>query len=307
MRKLLIIPCLLMALTSYAQLIIVEGVVLSDQNEPLAGVTITYGDKKTTTSNAEGSFAFEAIGGSDVSFSLAGYRPTKLPAQEVMLVLLKGKKGSSSAAVAAATPAVTYQPAPTQKEKPAPTPTPTYSAPKKTTSSYSNDDWRMFITANTAYSLQQSAMKGISGFGLTLGMFKTGGWYASFMMGPQFPKTQMPFARSATDFLYTGNTKVSRWSGTFGFLAGRVVYFYAGVGYGRRTVFCEAYDDDAIPRYWVPMESKTSIRNGMMCEAGLLANIKGFVLTAGANCLTDFNNTLFWELKFGIGGCFRVN
>ena len=168
------------------------------------------------------------------------------------------------------------------------------------------EGWRMFILADGAYSPQQKTMGGISGYGFTLGMFKTAGWYASFMMGPQIKFPKYGDSKNANDYLYTGKMRVSRWSGTVGFLAGKKAYFYGGVGYGRRGLLCEAYNIDGQVAYWIPEQSRTSILNGMMWECGILADIKGFGLSVGADCLTDFNNTAFWEIKVGLGGCFNV-
>lgn len=312
-RFYLLILCLMMALVGYATQT-VQGVVLDLENQPLQGVLVYANNTKTSaTTDNEGNFTIEVIAGDKLTFSLWGFRTITQGVQEVMVVNLKpinkNNNVSKSAKISQPKKVVNLETKENNqltnvKSQSTNTNVAQQQTPKRP--SY-YDNWRMFIMGNIAYSPLQQKKQGISGYGLTVGMVKTGGWYASFMMGPEGIKTpQYADSKNANDYLYTGQMKVSRLSGTFGFLAGKAVYFYGGVGYGRRSLLCEAYNLDGIPQYWVPMQSRTSILNGAMFEAGLLADIKGFAITVGANYLTDFKQTGFWELKFGIGGCFKV-
>lgn len=280
MKRVILLVCLMVCAHFVSAQTVIRGVVVDNNNQPVMGASVMVdGASNAVVTDFDGAFEISVEEGSKLSIAMLGYRSVEQAAAQDMVVVLR-KKGAGSSA----------------------------------------DGWRMFIMANGAYSPQQKTMGGVSGYGFTLGMFKTAGWYASFMMGPQFklPKYGDNQFRSTdvygepinfkdmNSYLYTGNMKVCRWSGTVGFVAGKTVYFYAGVGYGRRSLLCEAYNFYGEPNYWIPEQSRTSILNGMMWECGILADIKGFGLSVGADCLTDFNNTAFWEIKVGLGGCFNV-
>ncbi len=173
--------------------------------------------------------------------------------------------------------------------------------------SNSEDGWRMFIMANSAYA--PPTMKDY-GVGLTIGAVKTLGAYTSFNMSPISPK-KLPSGESqwqTSDFIYSNDPlQSSHLSWTVGFVAGKKVYFYGGVGCGYFEKYLKAYDLDGNLSYCVPVSGKNKPSISLAYEGGLLTNIKGFSLGVGVSALSDFTGGgNYWSLKLSIGGNFSL-
>ena len=154
-----------------------------------------------------------------------------------------------------------------------------------------------FILLNGAYSIAPQ-----TSFGLTLGQVKQFGWYASFMTNFNFIKPDMTCNANGdigdnAPLVYSFTKKAtSRWSFTAGGLCklGNPVYLYAGLGYGQRTLLWKTDGGQ-----WVAPTENTY--KGFTFEAGLMAHIKGFSISAGATVI----GTNYMECKMGVGYCFK--
>lgn len=145
--------------------------------------------------------------------------------------------------------------------------------------------------------------------GLTVGQNKLEthrwGWYASMMSG-------LDFIFSRTDDypisihvpvipFFNGNEKKVRYSMTLGTTIGFTIplYVYAGLGYGYRTQLWQSETEK-----WY--RNTYSTYSGIVLEAGLTGNFKGFAISAGCSMIIDMKSRYpFIEGKFGIGGIFK--
>ena len=138
--------------------------------------------------------------------------------------------------------------------------------------------------------------------GITLGQNKLGktplGWYLSLMSGFNFNfgnggtvGNGGVYNHVAVPF-FTGKEQRTRLSGTVGLTVNMVIplYFYAGVGYGYRSLTWETVGGD-----WMTYE-RTSFA-GVNADFGFMFNIKGFALSAGYSTI----NFQYHEVKVGIG------
>ena len=154
-----------------------------------------------------------------------------------------------------------------------------------------------FILLNGAYSASPQ-----TSFGLTVGQAKKVGWYASFMTNFNFTKPDMTCDANGNTgdnaplvFSFTEKSS-SRWSFTAGGLCklGSPVYLYAGLGYGQRTSLWKTDGGQ-----WAAPTDDTY--KGITLEAGLMAHIKGFSISAGATAI----GTEYMECKIGVGYCIK--
>lgn len=263
MRRLyFILPCLLLALCTYAAGP-KQGVVVDSENQPLIGVSVVYGGT-TVITDFDGVFTIDVEENTELQFSLIGYQTTTQAAQDGMVVVLK-KKGESA------------------------------------------DGRRMFIMANGAYAPTMNDY----GVGLTIGAVKTFGAYTSFNMSPIGNLMKLPDNRSqwkTSDFLYSNDHfQSSHFSWTVGFVAGKTVYFYGGVGCGFFERYLKAYDLEGNLSYFVPVSGKENPSPSLAYEGGVLTNIKGFSLGVGVSAMSDFTGEgNYWNLKLSIGGNFSL-
>lgn len=155
-----------------------------------------------------------------------------------------------------------------------------------------------FLLLNGAFSTAPQ-----TSFGLTIGRVKQWGWYASVMTNFNFSKADLTCDENgliegeSVSLTYSFKEKVtSRWSATAGGLCklGCPLYLYAGVGYGKRTLFWKM-DDDRLA------EPSGSAYKGVSFDAGLMAHIKGFSVSAGVTTI----GTGYMEFKVGIGFCLK--
>ncbi len=139
-------------------------------------------------------------------------------------------------------------------------------------------------------------------FGLTVGQVKQQrGWYVSGMTNFNFSKADLTCDENGliedTPLTYSFKEKVtSRWSVTAGGLCklGCPLYLYAGVGYGKRTLLWKT-DDGRLA------EPPSGAYKGVSFDAGLMAHIKGFSVSAGVTTI----GTGYMEFKAGIGFCLK--
>lgn len=138
-------------------------------------------------------------------------------------------------------------------------------------------------------------------FGLTVGQVKQWGWYASVMTNFNFSKADLTCDENGliedAPLAYSFKEKVtSRWSVTAGGLCklGCPLYLYAGVGYGKRTLLWKL-DDGRLA------EPSSGTYKGVSFDAGLMAHIKGFSVSAGVTTI----GTGYMEFKAGIGFCLK--
>ena len=154
-----------------------------------------------------------------------------------------------------------------------------------------------FILLNGAYTPAPQ-----TSFGLTLGQVKQLGWYVSAMTNFNFTKSDMTCNANGVingnEYLSYSFTEKSssRWSFTAGGLCklGSPVYLYAGLGYGQRTSLWKTDGGQ-----WVAPTDDTY--KGITLEAGLMAHIKGFSISAGATAI----GTKYMECKIGVGYCIK--
>ena len=160
--------------------------------------------------------------------------------------------------------------------------------------------WSNFVMLNGAYALYPEYA-----FGITYARVKQYGFYVSAMMNPsiRFHADHYGSASGAIDGeypFYSGKHTSTRISATAGALVRLHIpmYLYAGVGYGYRGLFYETTEHE-----WVAWRTANTIYHGMNWEAGLMGNIKGFVISLGVSSITDFSN-MYYEAKLGLGYCF---
>ena len=160
--------------------------------------------------------------------------------------------------------------------------------------------WSNFVMLNGAYALYPEYA-----FGITYARVKQYGFYVSAMMNPsiRFHADHYGSASGAIDGeypFYSGKHTSTRISATAGALVRLHIpmYLYAGVGYGYRGLFYETTEHE-----WVAWRTANTIYHGMHWEAGLMGNIKGFVISLGVSSITDFSN-MYYEAKLGLGYCF---
>lgn len=154
-----------------------------------------------------------------------------------------------------------------------------------------------FILLNGAYTPAPQ-----TSFGLTLGQVKQLGWYVSAMTNFNFTKSDLTCDANGVingnEYLSYSFTEKSssRWSFTAGGLCklGSPVYLYAGLGYGQRTSLWKTDGGQ-----WVAPTDDTY--KGITLEAGLMAHIKGFSISAGATVM----GAKYMECKIGVGYCFK--
>lgn len=155
-------------------------------------------------------------------------------------------------------------------------------------------EWQQFVMFNYAGSNAPQ-----HSFGLSYGQVKRWGWYANFMLGTGFHYTD---EIGDNHMPYTGRASRQRLS----FTGGGIFRFYpwlgiyAGVGYGYRSLTWETQYYDI----WVRIDSKASPLHGISMETGLMAYLKGFVLSAGISSIASGNGG-FVEGKVGIGYMFK--
>lgn len=138
-------------------------------------------------------------------------------------------------------------------------------------------------------------------FGLTIGQVKQWGWYASVMTNFNFSKADLTCDENGlienVPLSYSFKEKVtSRFSVTAGgmYKLGCPLYLYAGVGYGKRTLLWKT-DDGRLA------EPSSGTYKGVSFDAGLMAHIKGFSVSAGVTTI----GTGYMEFKAGIGFCLK--
>ena len=154
-----------------------------------------------------------------------------------------------------------------------------------------------FILLNGAYSTSPQ-----TSFGLTIGQVKKVGWYVSAMTNFNFTKADFNCNTNGViegyeNISYTFTEKASsRLSVTAGGLCklGSPVYLYAGIGYGQRTLLWKTDGGQ-----WAAPTDDT--HKGLALEAGLMAHIKGFSISAGATAI----GSDYLEFKVGLGYCFK--
>lgn len=158
------------------------------------------------------------------------------------------------------------------------------------------EDGVNFMLLNGAFSTAPQ-----TSFGLTIGQVKQWGWYASVMTNFNFSKADLTCDENGSienpPLAYSFKEKVtSRFSVTAGgmYKLGCPLYLYAGVGYGKRTLLWKL-DDGRLA------EPSSGAYKGVSFDAGLMAHIKGFSVSAGVTTI----GTGYMEFKVGIGFCLK--
>lgn len=140
-------------------------------------------------------------------------------------------------------------------------------------------------------------------FGLTVGQVKQQrGWYVSGMTNFNFSKADLTCDENGSienpPLAYSFKERVtSRWSVTAGVMfrpCPTPLYLYAGAGYGKRTLLWKL-DDGRLA------EPPSGAYKGVSFDAGLMAHIKGFSVSAGVTTI----GTDYMEIKVGIGFCLK--
>lgn len=157
------------------------------------------------------------------------------------------------------------------------------------------DNGHFLLLANYAYS-----NSGQQSLGLTLGWAKRFGFYVSVMSNGHFD-LQTDFTYSIDNpgsdgFFWNGETSKTKFSATVGGLYALkdFAYIYAGAGYGVRNLIWYTMTDHSVSI--IPGSCK-----GVAVEAGMIFNIKHFLISAGAMALPTGK---YYELKVGLGYSF---
>ncbi|MDD2203941.1 MAG: hypothetical protein PHU62_00035 [Bacteroidales bacterium] len=149
-----------------------------------------------------------------------------------------------------------------------------------------------FVTLNAAYSVAPQLS-----YGFTIGQVKRHGWYISAMTGTGF-HTKGNY-NCDTDgnvdgvmVFYSGKTSTTRLSLTAGGVIrlAQPLFLYVGAGYGYRGLFWETENGQ-----WI--KNTGFSYSGIEAEAGVMGNIKDFVITAGVKTI----NFQYMEAKIGVG------
>jgi len=154
-----------------------------------------------------------------------------------------------------------------------------------------------FITLNGGYTNTQNPS-----IGFTIGQVEKYGWFASLMSGFHFggllpaatsdengfvgedlPFYQDEYARTTLSIMGGGVMRLSD-----------AMYLKAGLGFGNRSLTWKTLDDR-----WVRNGGYSAV--GVDVSAGMMFNIKGFVLSLDA-VTTNFK---IYEGKIGVGYCFE--
>lgn len=161
-----------------------------------------------------------------------------------------------------------------------------------------------FFLVNYAYAPNPQHSVGLT-FGQNKLNSKRWGWYVNMMSGfdYQFDYAQTcdrnGYVTSQNMPFYNGKEKRVRGSVTAGTTVGfRIpLYIYMGAGIGYRALLWQSENGQ-----WY--KNMGSSFFGANLEAGLMASIKGFAISAGCSAIICGENN-FVELKVGIGGIFR--
>ena len=150
-----------------------------------------------------------------------------------------------------------------------------------------------FVMANAAYSIVPQAS-----FGLTVGMVKKLGWYASLGSNFKFGKADYEcdyegnISGLSSEYSYSGQKRTSRLGATAGmvFRIYDPLYAYAGGGYGFRNVFWQLENGS-----WAKCTDDSY--QGIAIDAGLMLHFKGFGFSLGVQTI----GVKYMEAKIGVG------
>jgi hypothetical protein len=138
---------------------------------------------------------------------------------------------------------------------------------------------------------------GFPSFGIMLGIVKRTGFYLKFMNG-FVSVTGSGYVDEKTNAdLFTGKTKQELLCFTGGLLQRlwKPVYIYAGVGYGRRKLYCEVYDGTLSSTCWRQQESRSF--EGLEYEIGGIYRYRNLAITSSV----ETNQFKICQINFGIG------
>lgn len=258
-----------------------RGVVVDEKGMPIAGAIVqTTNGSANTTTDLDGKFEINVPHGAELEVALFGYKKQTLTAKQNMRIVLQTKG-------------------------------------KKTEKQQSDDtSWKMFVLANAMSSIPLQPAVGI-----TLGMVRKGGWYINAMtgFGFNFNADQRLYQGMYYDYdfghydtpFYTGKKSEQTLSVTLGGVAklGKSeAYFYAGAGYGFKSVTLQTNNNKWIAYYGDDKFNSYSPMHSAALEVGIMGNIKGFALSAGYEAMLGFSNgiSVAHEIKIGIGGIFEI-
>ena len=150
-----------------------------------------------------------------------------------------------------------------------------------------------FVMANAAYSIVPQAS-----FGLTVGMVKKLGWYASVNSNFRFLKADYEcdyegnISGLSSEYSYSGEKRTSRLGATAGMVYRiyKPLCAYAGAGYGFRNAYWQL-DNGA----WAKCTDDSY--QGVAIDAGLMLHFKGFGFSLGVQTI----GVKYLEAKIGIG------
>ena len=156
-----------------------------------------------------------------------------------------------------------------------------------------------FVMANAAYSFVPQAS-----FGLTVGMVKKLGWYASLGSNFKFVKADYEcdyegnISGLSSEYSYSGQKSTSCLGATAGmvFRIYDPLYAYVGGGYGFRNVFWQLENGS-----WAKCTDDSY--QGIAIDAGLMLHFKGFGFSIGVQTI----GVKYLEAKIGIGYTLKRN
>ena len=153
-----------------------------------------------------------------------------------------------------------------------------------------------FVMANAAYSIVPQAS-----FGLTVGMVKKLGWYASVNSNFRFMKADYEcdyegnISGLSSEYSYSGEKRTSRLGATAGmvFRIYKPLCAYAGAGYGFRNAYWQLGNGA-----WAKCTDDSY--QGVAIDAGLMLHFKGFGFSLGVQTI----GVKYLEAKIGVGANF---
>mgnify|MGYP002620160147 CR=1 FL=1 len=151
-----------------------------------------------------------------------------------------------------------------------------------------NRPFSTFFTLNVAYSPMPQWS-----YGFKIGQVKKFGWYLNAMSNFHFKGMYHPFVESHY-YMLTGKNSPACFSAEAGFIARpiRPLSLFVGAGYGYRTLAIKTSD-----KQWYSYPDRTY--SGLSASAGIMFDMKGFVLTAEAATI----NFKTIEARLGLGFC----
>lgn len=170
-------------------------------------------------------------------------------------------------------------------------------------------EWKNIALVHYGYGANNRNYDTQHSLGFTYGRVKNFGWYVNMMFGAGMHYGYSYVADNSDKInnvypLYTGRISHNRFSITGGGMVRLIVplYFYAGIGYGHKSVTREIGGGD-----WAYADSRKLMSFGhcMNWDFGLIGHYNGYTISLGYSALTDYKMGEMHEVKIGLGYTFK--